>query len=146
MPTSIRMAPGLTMSSVTKPGGRWRQRGLSAACVYAARLAVRLWQMVTVADAFSSSIAMGLPTMSERPSTTADLPAGSMPRRRSISITPAGVQGCRPGLAGLQASDVDGVESVDILAGRDGFEQALGVDVRGKRELDEDAVDFVAGV
>ena len=36
---------------------------------------------------------MGLPTMLLRPSTTHRFPAGEMPYSRSISITPAGVQG-----------------------------------------------------
>ena len=38
------------------------------------------------------------------------------------------------------------METVDVFCGIDGFENALGIDLLGKRELDEDAVDVVVGV
>ncbi len=51
------------------------------------------WQMVTVAPALSSSNAMGLPTMVERPMTTACAPSTGTASCSSIFITPHGVQG-----------------------------------------------------
>jgi hypothetical protein len=58
---------------------------------------VREWQMVTVACACSSSNAIGLPTMSLRPTTTARLPANGIRYCRNSSMMPAGVQGRGPG-------------------------------------------------
>ena len=49
------------------------------------------WQMVTVALLLVSSIAVGLPTMSLRPTTTASAPGMVMSLRRRISMMPAGV-------------------------------------------------------
>ena len=61
------------------------------------RLRVREWQTVTVALAFSSSMATGFPTMSLRPTTTAFCPSMGILLRRRTSITPLGVQGTSPG-------------------------------------------------
>jgi hypothetical protein len=38
------------------------------------------------------------------------------------------------------------MKAVHILVRSDGVEQRLGVDLRGQRQLDENAVDLVAGV
>ena len=65
---------------------------ISAVWQTAGKSGVREWQMVTVACWCNSRNAMGLPTMSLRPTTTACLPLISMEFRRRISITPAGVQ------------------------------------------------------
>ena len=54
--------------------------------------------MVTVAWRCSNSIAIGFPTMSLRPITTARRPASATPLRSSSSMTPDGVQGARPGV------------------------------------------------
>ena len=67
----------------------------SASRVTAASSRVREWQTVTVASACISSSAIGLPTISLRPSTTARRPASSTPLRASSCITPAGVQGTK---------------------------------------------------
>ena len=53
--------------------------------------------MVTVALACSSSTAMGLPTMSLRPTTTARLPATGIWYCFKSSMMPEGVQGRGPG-------------------------------------------------
>ena len=50
------------------------------------------------------------------------------------------------GASGDEAADVEGMEAVDIFGGIDCFENSLGVNLCGKRELDEDAVDFVATI
>mmetsp|Transcript_979 Transcript_979/g.1545 ORF Transcript_979/g.1545 Transcript_979/m.1545 type:complete len:204 (+) Transcript_979:926-1537(+) len=56
--------------------------------------------MVTVASLWLSSKATGMPTILERPTTTARLPAMATPHLSSSSIQPKGVQGtkrgCRP--------------------------------------------------
>ncbi len=48
--------------------------------------------------------------------------------------------------ASLKTACIDGMEAVYILLRHHGVEQEFGVDLRGKRKLDEDAVDVVAGV
>ena len=50
------------------------------------------------------------------------------------------------GASGDEAADVEGMEAVDIFGGIDGFEDFLGVNLCGKRKLDEDAVDVVAAI
>jgi PAS domain S-box-containing protein len=74
MPTSITTAPGLTMSAVSTLRLPTAATITSACRVMAFRSGVALWQMVTVAFCCSSIMAMGLPTMLERPITTACLP------------------------------------------------------------------------
>jgi hypothetical protein len=77
MPTSMTTAPGLTMSAVSTLRLPTAATTMSACRVWWPRSGVALWQMVTVALACSSSIAIGLPTMLLRPITTACLPRGS---------------------------------------------------------------------
>ena len=48
--------------------------------------------------------------------------------------------------SGLQAPRIDGMQSVHILARSNGVQHSLGIDMRGKGQLDENAVDLVAGV
>ncbi|KAH3662839.1 hypothetical protein OGATHE_004415 [Ogataea polymorpha] len=67
-------------------------------------LAVRLWHIVTVQLAFLSSAATGVPTMSERPITTACLPASSMPVCSSSLMHPFGVHGKNNGSPSFLAS------------------------------------------
>jgi hypothetical protein len=62
------------------------------------RFLVRLWHCVTVASLERSIAATGLPTMSERPSTTADAPSSDTPVDSSRRRTPAGVHGLKSGL------------------------------------------------
>ena len=86
-------APGLTMSPVTKPSRPTAATRISAAAQTSFRFFVLEWQIVTVAFFASSSSAAGLPTMFERPMTTAFLPAMSMPVDSIMRMQPAGVQG-----------------------------------------------------
>src|SRR5205807_9480323 len=44
------------------------------------------------------------------------------------------------GTSADEAAEIDGVEAVHIFGGVDGFKNALGIDLLGKRELDENAV------
>jgi hypothetical protein len=48
--------------------------------------------------------------------------------------------------ASLQSAGIDGMKSIHILGRVDGVEQSLGVDLGGKRQLNENAVDVVAVV
>ena len=75
MPTSTTTAPSLTNSRVTKPGRPMAATRMSASRQIAGRSFVFEWQTVTVASRAVSSAAIGLPTMSLRPSTTARRPA-----------------------------------------------------------------------
>ena len=45
-----------------------------------------------------------------------------------------------------QTADADGAETVDVFGRIDGFEDLLGIDLRGKGKLDEDAVDRIVVV
>ena len=54
---------------------------------------VLLLQIVTVPPAFNNSIAIGLPTIFEAPTTTQFLPHTSQPMESSIVIIPFGVHG-----------------------------------------------------
>ena len=73
------------------------RRNDDSARATAGRSRVREWAMVTVALRDSSNCAIGLPTMFERPTTTASAPARSRPSAAiawsSSSMEPAGVHG-----------------------------------------------------
>ena len=119
---------------------------MSARWVKAARSAVFEWHIVTVAEAFSSSMAHGFAD---------DVAAAEHDGVFAGYVDPTAAQhlhdaggGTRlqAGLPALQTADVHGMEAVDILIGSDGFEEPFGVDVGRQRKLNEDAVDLVAGV
>ncbi len=93
MPTSITTAPSFTISALMSRGLPTAATRMSAWRVIAARSRVFEWQMVTVAPALRRSSAMGLPTMVERPTTTACLPSTGIDSCSSIFITPKGVHG-----------------------------------------------------
>jgi hypothetical protein len=96
MPTSMTVAPGFTQSPFTISGRPTAATRISAVRASAARSFVREWATVTVQLAASRRLAIGLPTMLERPMTTALRPDRSLPRTRSISsMEPAGVQGTK---------------------------------------------------
>src|SRR6267378_216925 len=97
---------------------------MSARRITSGRSRVFEWQIVTVALAWSRSRAMGLPTMSLRPRTTALAPSIGILLRRSNSMQPAGVQATRPGRL---------LTSLPTLTG-------------WKPKLDEDAVHAAVGV
>ena len=115
MPTSTTAAPDLTMSGETIAGTPAATTRTSASSVCRARSSVREWQIVTVAFAWSSRCAIGLPTMSLRPTTTACAPSSRISvlgeqrhdpeRRRRHERRPAEVE-----LAGVER-----VEAVDVL-------------------------------
>ena len=81
------MNSGLPMAATTT----------SAPRTTAAMSRVREWQTVTVASIFCRSAATGMPTMFDRPTTTAALPRHSTPDRVSSSAHPAGVHATADG-------------------------------------------------
>ncbi len=54
-----------------------------------------------------------------------------------------GGAGDESGAIGDELAEIHGMEAVNVFVRRDRFENALGIDLRGKWELDEDAVDIV---
>jgi hypothetical protein len=81
------------MSPVTNLGLPMAATRMSARRVWKLRSRVPEWHTVTVAPAAVRSIAIGLPTMLERPITTASAPRRGVSMLLSISITPLGVHG-----------------------------------------------------
>ena len=89
----------------------------------------------------SSSSAIGLPTMLERPITTASLPdevAELGLEQLEAAQRRAGNEAVKPD---REPAGVDRVEAVDVLVGGDPGNDLALVDLRRERELDEDAVD-----
>src|SRR6266568_505928 len=82
-------------SRVTKPGRPIAAIRMSPRAATDGRSGVFEWQIVTVASRCKRSIAIGFPTISLRPMTTAWRPPIGTPERSRISITPAGVHGFR---------------------------------------------------
>src|ERR671922_2228789 len=117
IPTSITTAPSFTQSPRTSPARPTAATSTSARRHTAARSRVREWQVVTVALAASSSAASGLPTRSERPTTTASAPSSATSCLRSSSITPCGVQGRSPGRPFASSPVAIGVSPSTSLAG-----------------------------
>ena len=90
--TSMTTAPGLTNSRRHQPRlADGCHEDVGAGGTSPRGSGVREWQMVTVASRCSSSIAIGLPTMSLRPMTTACRPEIGIVSRSSSSMMPAGV-------------------------------------------------------
>ena len=112
MPTSITVAPGLSQSpgsSAGDPPRRSAHRAPDTTQVPRPR-----WQIVAVACSASSSAATGLPTRSERPTTTASAPSNE---HRDGGAAPSRRPGCR---AAVRASPWQQAgrrrrEPVDIL-------------------------------
>ena len=88
MPTSMTTAPGLIIEPSIMPGLPVATTSTSARRVCAARSRVLELQIVMVAPACSSSMAMGLPTMLLAPTMTASAPRRATPSDSSIFITP----------------------------------------------------------
>ena len=95
---------------------------------------------VTVQSACSSSAAIGLPTMFERPMTTACLPDRSPQHLFQQVQAAAGRAGREHRLAQRQAADVVTVETVDILGRVDGQDHGGLLDLRWQRQLHQNAI------
>mmetsp|Transcript_867 Transcript_867/g.2227 ORF Transcript_867/g.2227 Transcript_867/m.2227 type:complete len:270 (+) Transcript_867:656-1465(+) len=100
-PTETATAPGATHDPRTSPGTPAHEMTTSDARQSCCRLAVALCATVTVACAWRSECARGLPTMRERPMTSACLPRSWMPPCSSNFITASGVTGIQPPRAPL---------------------------------------------
>ena len=152
MPTSITVAPGLIQSPRIICGRPIAATRISARRHSAARSRVREWATVTVQWAASSRAATGLPTMLERPITSARRPARSSPsvrrnRQHAGHRRARHEQARRRRAAGReQPADVERVEAVDVLRRIDRLEHARGVDLLRQRQLDQDAVHRRVGV
>jgi len=57
-----------------------------------------------------------------------------------------GSAGDQAGTSADEAAEVDGMETVHVFGGIDGFQNALGIDLRRKRKLDENAVHVVVAI
>mmetsp|Transcript_4608 Transcript_4608/g.29207 ORF Transcript_4608/g.29207 Transcript_4608/m.29207 type:complete len:268 (-) Transcript_4608:236-1039(-) len=97
VPTSITAAPGFTQCFFTRRGEPAPAMTMSASFTMRSMNLVLEWQMVTVASSFTRSMAAGMPTMLERPMTTACLPAMGTLQRLSSSMHPNGVHGVNSG-------------------------------------------------
>ena len=115
MPTSMTTAPGLIMSPVTMRGLPVATTRTSARRVWLARSRVFEVQIVTVALRLSSMIAIGLPTMLLRPTTTASLPCQLHPDAVQHRHAPSRRAGRKAGFADHQAAHVLDVKAVDVL-------------------------------
>lgn len=60
--------------------------------------------------------------------------------------TARGSAGDKSPTIAYELAKVDGVEAIDVFGRSDGFKNALGIDLRGQRELDQDAVDIIVVV
>ncbi len=89
---------------------------------------------------------MGLPTIFERPMTTAFMPLSEGATFFARIAEPVGVQGTSARSPDPEAADVQGMEAVDVLVGVDGVQDLLGIDVLGQRQLNENAVDVLVRV
>ena len=130
MPTSITVAPGLTQGAVTRPGRPTAVTRMSARAQTSAGFRVRECATVTVQFSRRRSCAIGLPTMFERPSTTASRPgevAEAVAQQHQAAERRAGHGGVP---AAGQPPDVLGVEAVHVLRERHGVDHPRLVDVR----------------
>ena len=96
--------------------------------------------MVTVAFSISSSCASGLPTILERPITTASSPASDP--CTCLGEHDAGQRRARhdAGQPGRQQPGRQRMKAVDILGRRDGLDHLARVDLRRQRQLHQDAM------
>src|SRR5919198_3738081 len=102
-PTSITQAPGLTIAPVTSFARPTAATRMSALRAMSCRSRLFEWHTVTVASRARSSSASGLPTIFERPMTTARAPANGTPAWSSKRMTPAGVHGSMCGTPATSA-------------------------------------------
>src|SRR5215472_6807614 len=97
VPTSITTAPALMYSAPIKPARPAATTSTSACAHTSASPIVREWHRVTVAFSASRSSATGLPTTTDRPTTTALAPSSGTFSLRRISSTAAAVAGANAG-------------------------------------------------
>ena len=81
---------------------------------------MREWHIVTVAFCCWSNSETGLPTMFERPITTASAPARGISKRRRISMMPSGVHAVSAVWPSTSLPAFTGWRAVHVLRGIDG--------------------------
>ena len=144
MPTSITVAPGLTISAVMNRGRPMATIKMSALRATAGRSRVRLWQTVTVASPAAprciSNIAIGLPTMSLRPDHDDVRTRGWNAAPTEHLQDAVRRAGKKPWATLQQPADVLRVKGVDIFQRVGRVEHAGLVDLIGQRQLDQHAV------
>ncbi len=93
-------------------------------------------------------LAIGLPTILERPTTTTSAPLVSTPARTIISWIPAGVQGGN--FTSLttdhQPTHIDRVKTVHVLIRINGIQHFFFIDVLGQRKLHQNPVNGIVVV
>ena len=142
----MTVAPGRIMSPVTSFGWPAAAIRISARLQTSPRSRVRLWQMVGVALAPSSSEKTGRP---DQVGAADDhrLLAGRIDARRGEQLhDPLRRARHEARFATGEAAGADRREPVHVLVRVEGVDDRGGVDLIGKRQLDEDAVDLVRGV
>mmetsp|Transcript_44982 Transcript_44982/g.97711 ORF Transcript_44982/g.97711 Transcript_44982/m.97711 type:complete len:200 (+) Transcript_44982:163-762(+) len=97
IPTSMTTQPGLSQSPLTISALPRAAMTMSALRTFSFKSLVLEWQTVTVAFIDWSSAATGIPTIFERPSTTASKPLTFTLLRCRSSMQPAGVHGMASG-------------------------------------------------
>ena len=134
----------------TRPADR-RHQDVGVARV-AADVWVLLWHTVTVAEAFSSIIAAGFPTISDRPSTTACCPATDPaalqdlhdPRRSTGSKRRPSLYAMGRGT--LQSPHINRMKPIHIFLRRHRLQQPSRIHMRGQRKLDQNPIHFIARI
>ena len=140
MATSMTTAPSFTMSAVIRPTRPTADTRMSACRVMAARSGVLEWQTVTVPSCWSSSMAMGLPTMLLRPSTHTPLSADG------DAVLPQHLHDARRGagqehrVADHQPPHIVGVEAVHILIRCNGIQHGILVQMGRQGQLAQNTV------
>mmetsp|Transcript_27223 Transcript_27223/g.84631 ORF Transcript_27223/g.84631 Transcript_27223/m.84631 type:complete len:308 (+) Transcript_27223:1228-2151(+) len=97
VPTSTTTQPGLSHAPFTKPARPTAATTTSASLIMEAGSFVREWTTVTVASLACKSAATGMPTMLDRPTTTALLPESTTPDRSRSARQPLGVHATADG-------------------------------------------------
>ena len=146
MPTSITVAPGLIQLPRTISGRPTAAKSKSARRQTSARSLVLECAIVTVAFSASNNCASGLPTMLERPTTTASIPDK---RRMNRLRHPHGAERRARNQrrqAGGEAADIHRMKSVNVFRRIDGVEHSRGIDLLGQRKLHENPVHALIGV
>ena len=149
MPTSITAAPGFIQSPRTISVRPMAAIRISAWRTTAGRSRVREWHTVTVAFRPISSNAAGIPTIFERPSTTAFAPSILIPILFKQVDAAIGCTGHEERLSSFlgQATDVDRGETVHIFFDIDQRENPVPRQyVSGHGQLHQDAADLRIGI
>src|SRR4030065_368892 len=117
MPTSMTYAPGLIQSPRIISVRPIAAITISPDRTTPGRSLVFEWQIVTVAFSLTSRSAAGMPTMFERPTTTALAPSSLAPAFLRRTMHPAGVQGTNNGSPPLLGppTQLGGVEAGPVF-------------------------------